>query len=148
MTLNGFEMMGTEDSHSTTFQKYFTAADANAALPLVRRIVEDIVEQYRLVMQYDEKCQNMNLSEQHRAQAETARIQATDKLNTLAGELSDIGCELKDWECGLVDFPARLNDREVYLCWKLGEEQITEWHDIHAGFAARERITADDRFEA
>lgn len=146
MNLNGFEITGMEDSNSTTFQKYFTAAEANAALPLVRRIVRDIVEQYRLIVEHDEKCQDMSLSEQQRAQAETARAQATDKLNTLAGELSELGCELKDWECGLVDFPARLDNRDVYLCWKLGEEQITEWHELHAGFTGRERIAGDLHF--
>ncbi len=73
--------------------------------------------------------------------AEAEQAEATDKMNSLVCELSDIGCELKDWECGLVDFPARLDDRDVFLCWKLGEEQVSQWHEIHAGFTGRESIT-------
>ena len=59
-----------------------------------------------------------------------------------------VGCELKDWESGLVDFPSRMDSREVCLCWKLGEEQITQWHEVYAGFAGREPITTADDFEA
>ena len=66
----------------------------------------------------------------------------------MTNELADIGCELKDWENGLVDFPARMHRRDVCLCWKLGEAQITQWHEVYAGFAGREPITADDNFEA
>ena len=46
------------------------------------------------------------------------------------------------------NFPARLDRRDVYLCWKLGEEKITQWHEVYAGFAGREPIAADDDFEA
>ena len=47
----------------------------------------------------------------------------------------------------LVDFPARMDRRDVHLCWKLGEEQITKWHEVYAGFAGREPITAAGDFE-
>ena len=43
----------------------------------------------------------------------------------LVDELNDVGVELKDYPSGLVDFVARHDGRDVYLCWKLGEERIT-----------------------
>lgn len=147
MSLNGFEMTDTHNT-ATTSAKYFTVTEANAALPLVNRIVKDIVEQYRQVMAYHTQLQEGHLPEEERDRLESARSQATDKLNRLANELADIGCELKDWESGLVDFPARLDRRDVYLCWKLGEERITQWHEVYAGFAGREPITAAGEFEA
>lgn len=77
-----------------------------------------------------------------------------DRMQELASEQSDyaaeldrIGCELKDPIIGLVDFPARLEDRVVYLCWKLGEDTIDHWHEIHAGFAGR-RSTAGTPFSS
>lgn len=140
MNLNGFETTDTQNTSSTTFPKYFSVAEANAALPLVRRVVQDIVEQYGIIMSNHAKLQQSRLPDEQRQQAEAEQAEATDKMNSLAGELSDIGCELKDWECGLVDFPARLEDRDVFLCWKLGEEQVSQWHEIHAGFTGRETI--------
>lgn len=148
MNLNGFEITDTQNTKPATFQKNFTPAEANAALPLVRRIVRDIVDQYQLVTEHHSRLKNKSLPEDERRQAEAARSAATDMLNSLANELTEIGCELKDWEYGLVDFPARQQDRDVCLCWKLGEEQVTQWHEVHAGFSGREPITADDHFEA
>ena len=137
MSLNGFEMTDTHDA-ATTSAKYFTVAEANSALPLVNRIVKDIVEQYRQVMANHAQLQEGDLPDPERDRLESARSQATDKLENLSNELADIGCELKDRESGLVDFPARMDRRDVYLCWKLGEEQITHWHEIYAGFSGRE----------
>ncbi len=146
MSLNGFEMADTHNA-ATTSTKYFTVAEANAALPLVNRIVKDIVEQYRQVMANHAQLQEGHLPDPERDRLESARSQATDKLENLSNELADIGCELKDRESGLVDFPARMDRRDVCLCWKLGEEQITQWHEVYAGFAGREPITAADDFE-
>ncbi len=147
MSLNGFEMTDTHNA-ATTSAKHFTVAEANAALPLVNRIVRDIVEQYRQVMAYHAQLQEGDLPDPDRDRLESARSQATDKLDNLAIELANIGCELKDWESGLVDFPARMDSRDVCLCWKLGEEQITQWHEVYAGFAGREPITAADDFKS
>ena len=146
MSLNGFEMTDTHDA-ATTSAKYFTVTEANSALPLVNRIVKDIVEQYRQVMANHAQLQEGDLPDPERDRLESARSQATDKLENLSNELADIGCELKDRESGLVDFPARMDRRDVYLCWKLGEEQITQWHEVYAGFSGREPITAVDEFE-
>ncbi len=146
MSLNGFEMTHTHDA-ATTSAKQFTVAEANSALPLVSRIVRDIVEQYRQVMAYHAQLQEGDLPDSERDRLESARSEATDKLDNLTNELADIGCELKDWESGLVDFPARMDRRDVCLCWKLGEEQITQWHEVYAGFAGREPITTANDFE-
>ena len=60
------------------------------------------------------------------------------------GTLTELGIELKDIEQGLVDFPALREDREVYLCWQLGEEEVAFWHEITSGFAGRQPL--DDKF--
>ena len=64
-----------------------------------------------------------------------------DRLEQLVDELSGVGVELKDYETGLVDFVGRHDGRDVYLCWKLGEERITHWHELNAGFAGRKPVS-------
>ena len=61
-------------------------------------------------------------------------------------EIEEHGCLLKDLDTGLVDFPCRVGDREVYLCWRLGEPAIQFWHGIEEGFAGRKPI--DETFVA
>jgi hypothetical protein len=57
--------------------------------------------------------------------------------------LRGLGVELKDLNAGLVDFPARFQGREVYLCWRHGEERIAYWHELDAGFAGRQPVVAE-----
>ncbi len=46
-------------------------------------------------------------------------------------------------EHGLVDFPATLDGRWVYLCWHAGEERVSHWHELDAGFSGRRPLTPD-----
>ena len=42
---------------------------------------------------------------------------------------------------GLIDFPSiRPNGEEVYLCWKIGEADITYWHTLDGGFSGRKSL--------
>ena len=44
---------------------------------------------------------------------------------------------------GLLDFPTTWQGRWIYLCWRSGERRITAWHEVDAGFAGRQPLTAD-----
>jgi hypothetical protein len=54
------------------------------------------------------------------------------------------GCVVKDLDTGLVDFPTIINDEEVYLCWRLGEDRIRFWHRQDEGFSGRKPISPGD----
>jgi hypothetical protein len=47
------------------------------------------------------------------------------------------GVIVRDLDTGICDFPALRGGREVYLCWRVGEERIEWWHETGAGFAGR-----------
>ena len=49
-------------------------------------------------------------------------------------------CFLKDLEQGLVDLYCKFEGRDIFLCWKLGEDKIKAWHEIDAGFIGRKPI--------
>jgi hypothetical protein len=40
----------------------------------------------------------------------------------------------------MVDFPAIIDGKDVLLCWKSDEEDITFYHEVEAGFAGRKLI--------
>lgn len=139
MNLHGFEATAAERPDPAAARRFFTVEQANATIPLVSRIVRDIVAQYETVMR-EQARMAQPLPPEQRGAAESARQEAKVRLLALARELEDIGCELKDWAVGLVDFPAKLDGREVCLCWKLGEPAVEYWHDPDAGFPGRKPI--------
>ena len=62
------------------------------------------------------------------------------QLRDALARLQEAEIVLRDLDRGLVDFPAIRDDREVYLCWLEGEDEIAHWHDLEAGFAGREPL--------
>jgi hypothetical protein len=54
------------------------------------------------------------------------------------------GCLIKDLDIGLLDFPAIIDNQEVYLCWKLGEDRIRYYHRQDEGFAGRKPLDPRD----
>jgi len=60
-----------------------------------------------------------------------------DEMDSQLNQLNDLGCHLKDVERGLVDWYAKIADKEVFLCWQLGEELVAYWHPIESGFKGR-----------
>ncbi|HEX6401231.1 MAG TPA: DUF2203 family protein, partial [Actinomycetota bacterium] len=51
--------------------------------------------------------------------------------------LADRGILLRDPETGLIDFPAERDGRRVFLCWRLGEDDVAWYHEEEAGFSGR-----------
>ncbi|HYD51509.1 MAG TPA: DUF2203 domain-containing protein [Gemmatimonadaceae bacterium] len=121
----------------------YTPEQANKALPLVRRIVEDVVRahlRWRDVVQELELLASGVRADQPDARATALEREALDlarELDAFERELSALGITLKDRQMGLIDFPGEREGRRVWLCWRLGESAVQYWHDLEAGFAGR-----------
>lgn len=63
-----------------------------------------------------------------------------ESLKSSLERIQSTGCLIKDLDTGLLDFPAIINNEEVYLCWRLGEERIRFWHRQNEGFAGRKPL--------
>lgn len=59
------------------------------------------------------------------------------ELRGLLAELQGLGIVVRDVARGLIDFPALRDGREVYLCWELGEDGISHWHELDTGYGGR-----------
>jgi len=108
----------------------FTLASARRALPLVRRVVEDVVALHARVLDVQEMVESAEAAgapvQWQRAHHELVAV--VTKLRDCLDELEMIGAELKDFASGQVDFPATVAGRAVRLCWRLGEPDILFWH--------------------
>jgi hypothetical protein len=132
-------------------RKYFTIEEANKALPLVRAIVSDVVRQYRVVEELQQRLSLVlrdrrgpadDLYSEELAHSQAELELQEEKLAEYIEELKNLGVELKG-EDGLCDFRSLRDGREVYLCWRLGEPEVMYWHELDAGFAGRRPLAAD-----
>ncbi len=116
--------------------RVFTVDEANRTLPLVRRIVEDLVRDHHL---WEEKVREFELAtvgsspEHPDVIAELLQIEA----QRLA---ADLGVICKGMDTGLVDFRGQIDGRDAFYCWKLGEPRVMYWHEVDAGFVGRQRL--------
>ena len=101
---------------------HFTRAQAQALLPKVRPLLEDLK---RRKAAYDRR----------------PTEPVAKELHALLHEIQELGVQVRDIDAGLVDFPSTLRGREVLLCWRLGEgDRIAYWHDLESGFPGRKII--------
>ncbi len=127
-------------------RKLFTLDDANRMLPLVRRIVEDLVRDHE---KWQDKVNHFEIATVSSTpdrpdtmaellQAEALRIAAD--IEGYVKELSELGVECKGLDAGLVDFPGEIDGESIYYCWKIGEPSVQYWHGVNAGFAGRQPL--------
>ena len=132
-------------------RKLFTVEQANSILPLVRAITNDLVQLSREVIERRERLALLSagrqagakdLYSQELAQIEEELEKDSEQLHAYVEELQALGVEPKSGPEGLIDFPAMIEDRLVYLCWKLGEPEVLYWHELDGGFRGRQSLVA------
>jgi len=120
-------------------------------LPLVRAITADLVALARDVVERRQRLASFAKRKatsagdpyaEELASMQQAVADDTQRLQEYIDELRRLGVEPKGALEGLVDFPAVLDGKLVFLCWKLGEAEVTHWHDLEAGFAGRQSLVA------
>lgn len=118
-----------------TATRYFTPEEAHKTLPLVRKIVEDIITTSREIRLLTEDKDGV-------IESDPAVKKMVNDLNGFMAELEEIGCFYKDWNfsIGLVDFPSIIEGNEVFLCWRSDEEDIRFYHEMDKGYAARKPV--------
>jgi hypothetical protein len=129
--------------------RYFTPAEANAALDEVRPLVEEMVDHRRelavLLSRRAELSTTIAGNGGDMDPGELARVEAeigeqAKGVARCVNEIHGLGAEVKDADEGLIDFPALRGEEEVLLCWKLGEDEIEYWHSVEGGFAGRKPL--------
>jgi hypothetical protein len=121
-----------------TETKYFTPSEAKKTLPLVKKIVKDILDttrEMRLIAEdVDGKIESGSTWNQIQ--------KMVGDVNGFIQELEEIGCLYKDWNftIGLVDFPSVIDGKDVYLCWRSDEDEVKFYHGIEEGYSGRKPI--------
>ena len=133
--------------------KLYTVDEAERTLPLVKRIVRDIMTHYDEHEKRLLERKKLPLTPPAGSGAEERAFQLEREMESnrtevirCQGELEIMGIELKDYHVGLLDFYSRYDGRIVFLCWKSDEgDTLSFWHDLQAGFPGRQHITPANR---
>ena len=127
--------------------RIFTLREAEATLPLVRRIVTDLRRAHprwqELVARYELLTGPLTANDAEPPELIAVReavAREAEVINGYLQELEALGVHFKGFDLGLVDFYALRDDHLVFLCWKQGEDHITHWHEVDAGFAGRQPV--------
>ena len=119
--------------------RYFTLEEANQALPAIKPIMGQLLERRakaaRLSRQIEHLLENSHVDFGGAIPAELAKEFVI--IEELLGQIKSFGCVVKNLEAGLIDFLAKIDGRDVYLCWRYGEDRIAYYHELHTGFQGR-----------
>jgi hypothetical protein len=116
--------------------RQYDRSQAEAALPMLRELLPRVREARRALIDASERITEA-VAVDGGGVSGGDWFAAQQRLRVDLTTLADDGILLRDPEAGLVDFPAERDGRRVFLCWKLGEEDVAWFHEEHAGFANR-----------
>lgn len=131
-----------------TINRIFTVDQANAALPLVRAIMADILRLERTVRHLSFRLRFIKrggdeltfMFDSEIRGLETELASAEEELERHTRELLELGIEPEGLPLGLIDFPMNHHGTTVYLCWRYGESRIRYWHTLTGGFVDRQPL--------
>jgi len=134
--------------------KTFTLEEAQSLVPVLESLLRRAIEAKAAAEAIEQDLQRlaqrvflsggMSVDVVAVGRQRTALDALIQRAKDAVAEIDAIGVQVKDMETGLLDFPCRIDDEVVLLCWKMGEERITHWHTVEAGFRGRQPL--DDRF--
>lgn len=118
---------------------YYTQEEAEALLPELRERLVALRDAFADLAGHQEFVRSLspsNGSEQEPGAGSSLSQTVTEEL----AWFNQAGIIVRDVEQGLVDFPAKRGEKDILLCWKLGEESIGFWHYPDTGFEGRQPI--------
>ncbi|HEX5823254.1 MAG TPA: DUF2203 domain-containing protein [Candidatus Limnocylindrales bacterium] len=152
--------------------RFFDLDEANATLPEVRTILESLRDERAELIRLRDEVVRHQASEETPTETPTEanvpdtgrstepakpegrtgdaelrvlrlRMQGViDQMQAGVARIDELGITLREIETGLIDFPALASGRQIWLCWRLGEDDVTSWHELAEGFTGR-RALAD-----
>jgi hypothetical protein len=138
--------------------RFYDLDEANAAIPEVRTILESLRDQRAELIRLRDEVLAHDADEETRSEARSdapteakidndvrvlrLRMQGViDRMQAGVVRIDELGITLREIETGLIDFPALASGRQIWLCWRLGEDDVEWWHELSDGFSGRQALS-------
>jgi hypothetical protein len=116
--------------------KRYTVDEANALLDYLAPLLVELREKMEQAAAINEKVSQAATSNGWSHERE-GWSRTLARVGELVDRLEEWNVELRDISTGLVDFPTVIDGEDAYLCWRLGEPEVTHWHSPDDGFQGR-----------
>ena len=130
--------------------RYYGIDEANAALPEVERILIALRDQREELINLrdrvvaasppDDETPTAGAAEQIRL-LRLGMQGLIDQMQAGVARLVEMDITLRDIATGLIDFPALVTGRPIWLCWRLGEADVANWHPHDEGYDSRQPLS-------
>ena len=125
-----------------SFRKLFTVKEANALLPKLRELLDDLALHRDALHEKAPHLEPILKSAGTNGGGRVGSEYGVEAYNLYLaiGRIQELGVILKDLDMGLLDFPHEREGRVVFLCWHPPEERVEFWHEIETGYAGRQPL--------
>jgi hypothetical protein len=126
-------------AHGEEYERTFTVSEANHLIPQLYTRFTSIQQAKTILVQTKQEIQKASAQAQYGGGSSVGHlyISGLQQVSTNLQAIHELGVLVKDVDLGLCDFPHFRDGRVVYLCWKLGEDEVRWWHETTTGYKDR-----------
>jgi hypothetical protein len=126
-------------AHGEEYERTFTVSEANHLIPQLHTRFTSIQQAKAILLQTKQEIQKASAQAQYGGGSSVGHlyISGLQQVSANLQAIHELGVLVKDVDIGLCDFPHLRDGRVVYLCWKLGEDEVRWWHETTTGYKDR-----------
>jgi hypothetical protein len=116
--------------------RIFTVAEANRLIPQLNSRLHSVKQAKAVLVRTKEDIKKASARAEYSGGSVMGPlyISSLQQVSSNVRAIQELGVLVKDLDIGLCDFPHLRDGRVVFLCWKLGEEEVRWWHETNTGY--------------
>jgi hypothetical protein len=133
------------DNEHPQHERVFTLYEANQLIPQLNAQLTSIHQAKAILARTQEDIKKASAQAEYGGGSTVGHlyISGLQQVSVNLQTIQELGVLVKDLDLGLCDFPHLRDGRIVYLCWKLGEQDVRWWHETTTGY--KDRCPVEDR---
>jgi hypothetical protein len=127
------------DDDQEQHERLFTLEEANRLIPQLNSRLHSVKQAKAALLRTKEDVRKASSRAEYGGGSPVGPlyIASLQQVSANLQAIQDLGVLVKDLDMGLCDFPYLRDGRVVFLCWKLGEQEIKWWHETTTGYKDR-----------
>ena len=127
------------DDNQEQHERIFTLSEANRLIPQLNAKLTSIQQAKAVLSRTKDDVEKASSQAEYGGGSTDGHlyILGLQQISANLQAIQELGILVKDLDLGLCDFPHLHDGRVVYLCWKLGEQEVRWWHETNSGYKDR-----------